>query len=79
MTFCLSCALYPQRTAGGHHGNRLLEGNCNHVWRPEQVLRFFEGLQVVDPGVVPIDEWRPDPGTVNPPEVPALGGVGKKP
>jgi S-adenosyl methyltransferase len=57
----------------------LLEGNCNHVWRPEQVLRFFEGLQVVDPGVVPIDEWRPDPGTVNPPEVPALGGVGKKP
>jgi S-adenosyl methyltransferase len=50
-----------------------------HVRRPEQVLRFFEGLQVVDPGVVPIHEWRPDPGTVNPPEVPALGGVGKKP
>jgi hypothetical protein len=29
--------------------------------------------------VVPIHEWRPDPGTVNPPEVPTLGGVGKKP
>ena len=31
ITVCLSCALYPRRTAGGHHGNRLLEGNCNHV------------------------------------------------
>ena len=50
-----------------------------HVRRPEQVLRFFGGVQVVDPGVVPIHQWRPDPGTVNPPEVPALGGVGKKP
>jgi hypothetical protein len=49
------------------------------VRRPEQVLRFFDGLQVADPGVVPIHQWRPDPGTVNPPEVPALGGVGKKP
>jgi len=29
--------------------------------------------------VVPIQQWRPDAGTVNPPEVPALGGVGKKP
>jgi hypothetical protein len=28
---------------------------------------------------VPIHQWRPDPSTVNPPAVPALGGVGKKP
>jgi len=50
-----------------------------HVRRPEQVLRFFDGLRLADPGVVPIHLWRPDPDTVNPPEVPALGGVGKKP
>ena len=49
------------------------------VRRPDQVVRFFDGLDVVDPGVVPIYEWRPEPGTVNPPVVPALGGVGKKP
>jgi hypothetical protein len=44
-----------------------------------QVARFFDGLELVDPGLVPIHEWRPDPSTVNPPNVPALGGVGKKP
>ena len=41
----------------------------------EQVARFFDGLELVDPGLVPIHEWRPDPGTVNAPSVPALGGV----
>jgi len=49
------------------------------VRRPEQVIRFFDGLELADPGVVPIHQWRPDPSTVNPPAVPALGGVGKKP
>lgn len=49
------------------------------VRRPEQVVRFFDGLDVVDPGVVPMHEWRPDPDTVNPPVVPAFAGVGRKP
>ncbi len=31
MTVCLSHAPYPGDTAGGHHGNRVLGGNCNHV------------------------------------------------
>jgi S-adenosyl methyltransferase len=29
----------------------------------EQVARFFEGMDLVPPGVVPVEEWRPDPGT----------------
>jgi S-adenosyl methyltransferase len=49
------------------------------VRRPEQVIRFFDGLEVAAPGVVPIHQWRPDPGTPTGPAVPALGGVGKKP
>jgi hypothetical protein len=49
------------------------------VRRPEQVIRFFDGLELADPGVVPIHQWRPDASTVDPPAVPALGGVGKKP
>jgi S-adenosyl methyltransferase len=49
-----------------------------HVREPAQVLRFFEGLELVDPGVVPIHQWHPDPGTVDPPAVPALGGIGRK-
>jgi hypothetical protein len=27
-----------------------------------QLLRFFEGLELVDPGVVTCTKWRPDPG-----------------
>lgn len=50
-----------------------------HVREPAQVLRFFDGLELVDPGVVPIHQWHPGPGTVDPPAVPALGGIGRKP
>jgi hypothetical protein len=49
------------------------------VRRADQVVRFFGGLELADPGVVPIHQWRPDPGMANAPAVPALGGVGKKP
>jgi S-adenosyl methyltransferase len=47
--------------------------------QPDQVARFFDGLELADPGLVPIHRWRPDPGTVNPPVVPAVGGIGRKP
>jgi hypothetical protein len=50
-----------------------------HVREPEQVLRFFDGLELIDPGVVPIHQWHPDPGSADPPAVPALGGIGRKP
>jgi hypothetical protein len=50
-----------------------------YVRQPEQVIRWFDGLDVAEPGLVPIHQWRPDPGTVNPPVVPALGGVARKP
>jgi hypothetical protein len=28
----------------------------------EQVARFFEGTDLVEPGIVPVEEWRPQPG-----------------
>ena len=49
------------------------------VRRAEQIVRFFDGLELADPGVVPIHQWRPGPAAPGAPEVPALGGVGKKP
>jgi hypothetical protein len=27
------------------------------------VRRFFDGLELVPPGLVPVEDWRPDPGT----------------
>ena len=44
------------------------------------IQRFFDGFDMIDPGVVWINEWRPDPG-VPPAGQPRslLGGVGRKP
>ncbi|WP_311932240.1 SAM-dependent methyltransferase [Microbispora sp. H11081] len=47
----------------------------------EQVLAFFEGLDLVEPGVVPLHEWRPriDHPYVRDGKAGALGGVGLVP
>jgi hypothetical protein len=48
-----------------------------------EVERFFNGLELVDPGVVWVHEWRPDGGPAEPLDVPYDGGlwagVGRKP
>ena len=41
---------------------------------------FFAGLELVEPGLVPMDAWRPDPGAAKDPGgVYAYGGVARKP
>jgi SAM-dependent methyltransferase len=41
---------------------------------------FFAGLQLVEPGLVPMAAWRPDPGAdEDPRSVYAYGGVARKP
>jgi hypothetical protein len=47
---------------------------------PEQIARFLDGLDLIDPGVVPVQRWRPDADPfASAPEVHAWGGVGRKP
>jgi S-adenosyl methyltransferase len=49
---------------------------------PAQIAGFFEGLELVEPGVVSVSQWRPDPagaGGDPPAAVDAFGGVGRKP
>ncbi|WP_246268874.1 SAM-dependent methyltransferase [Acrocarpospora macrocephala] len=46
---------------------------------PEKIARFFDGLELLEPGVVPVTAWRPEPnpwGTA--PEVACWGGVARK-
>jgi SAM-dependent methyltransferase len=31
---------------------------------PEQILGYFEGMDVLEPGVVPVEAWRPEVGPV---------------
>jgi hypothetical protein len=47
-----------------------------------QVTAFFEGLEVVEPGVVSCPRWRPDPDDRSrglPAEMDQFAGVGRKP
>lgn len=47
---------------------------------PAEVAGFFGGLELVEPGVVPVADWRPDmPQVPGGPAVDAYGGVGRKP
>jgi hypothetical protein len=47
---------------------------------PEQVAGFFEGLELLEPGVVTCTRWRPEASLSDvPPHVDIYGGVGRKP
>ncbi|MFL6128770.1 MAG: SAM-dependent methyltransferase [Mycobacteriales bacterium] len=47
-----------------------------------QIARLFDGYELVDPGLVYLPEWRPEPGgpaVENPERFTGLAGVGRKP
>jgi trans-aconitate methyltransferase len=44
-----------------------------------EVTRFFDGLHLLEPGVVQLNKWRPDPGDQDPGiEISSWGGLAKK-
>jgi hypothetical protein len=46
---------------------------------PRQIAGFFDGLELLEPGVVSVPLWRPDPSPFGTPaEVDQYGGVGRK-
>jgi hypothetical protein len=47
---------------------------------PDELARFFDGMDLVEPGVVSITRWRPEATTSGEPEeIDQFGGVGRKP
>jgi len=50
-----------------------------HLRSPEQIAAFFEGLELVEPGLVSVPRWRPDDADGLPEELDAFGAVGRKP
>jgi len=51
-----------------------------HLRSPEQIARRFDGLEIVEPGIVSVPLWRPDPSEGEPVAgVDQYGGVGRKP
>ncbi|MCG5212161.1 SAM-dependent methyltransferase [Streptosporangium sp. KLBMP 9127] len=54
-------------------------GSASLVLRsPAQIGRFFDGMELVEPGIVSCTNWRPDPDPFDTPEVDAFCGVGRK-
>ncbi|MBA9005589.1 SAM-dependent methyltransferase [Thermomonospora cellulosilytica] len=44
------------------------------------LARFFDGMELLEPGVVPLPQWRPGPGTLfTDREIGFFGAVGRKP
>jgi O-methyltransferase involved in polyketide biosynthesis len=51
-----------------------------HLRTTEEIRRFFDGLELIDPGLVQLHRWRPGVGVdASAYEIPALAGVGRKP
>jgi O-methyltransferase involved in polyketide biosynthesis len=49
---------------------------------PEQIMAFFDGLELVDPGMVPVSQWRPSTTLIQRAsrgEEDPLGALGRKP
>jgi hypothetical protein len=42
------------------------------------ITRFFDGLDLLEPGVVQPQQWRPEPGALSPGQVTAWCGVARK-
>ncbi len=66
--------------------NRAQEGYNNsgavpyHLRTHEQMVGYFEGLELVEPGLVRAPLWRPDPSPFEPDlTIPAWGAVARKP
>jgi len=54
--------------------------NTYHLRSPEQIAGFFDGLELVEPGVVELTRWRPEATPFpDPGEVPGMCGVARKP
>ena len=49
-----------------------------HLRSPQQLARFFEGLELVPPGLVPVPHWRPDPGDPPAAGIHSYCAVGRK-
>lgn len=58
------------------------EGSHYYARTPEQIKQMFDGLELVEPGVVRLDEWRPNVagvGNAQKSDVVSMCGVGRKP
>jgi hypothetical protein len=68
----------PERAAATREAAALYEDLAGPftLRTPDEIAGLFDGLDVLDPGVVPANQWRPPRARPGPP-VPVLAGVGR--
>nr|WSY49811.1 SAM-dependent methyltransferase [Streptomyces sp. NBC_00886] len=51
-----------------------------HLRSPERIAAFFDGLETIEPGIVPISQWHPEPVDVgrDPSHMDTVCGIGRK-
>jgi O-methyltransferase involved in polyketide biosynthesis len=54
-------------------------GHSYTLRSPEEIARFFDGLELLEPGVVPTTRWRPDADDAQSPPLDGHCGVARKP
>ncbi|MBB5079707.1 SAM-dependent methyltransferase [Nonomuraea sp. NPDC050394] len=68
---------------GDEQSRSLLEARNTRYRTKDEIARFFAGLEMVDPGLVGVPDWRPDPDQPFQESHPvlklAVAGVGRKP
>lgn len=80
--FCNPGAAYPEDAARADMCEKIFNERLGTGrWRThKEILGYFGGLSLVEPGVVPLPEWRPEPGdddTVHPTYRLFVGGVAR--
>jgi hypothetical protein len=58
--------------------NQRMSGPMATMRDRASVARFFDGFDLLPPGVVQPQQWRPEPATLSPPQVTAWCGVARK-
>jgi hypothetical protein len=73
---------FTDTSQGVKEAERLYEESGTLPYRPrplKKIAGFFEGLELVPPGVVEVSQWRPDPPFSPRVKVDVAGGLAKKP
>ncbi len=60
------------------HYNKMVSTSMTRRTK-EEITTFFDGLEIVEPGVVTLSDWRPDDPAAPRTKSPAYCGVGRKP
>ncbi|KOV60582.1 SAM-dependent methyltransferase [Streptomyces sp. MMG1121] len=65
-----------ERAQDGYNDSGAVPYNLRTV---EEITTFFDGLDLIEPGVVSVTEWRPEPGSAAPEIIAEHGGLARKP